>query len=78
MQEKVNFGLVLCCRYISILPMIPITLYLSPEEVSEARHPHEAQHSYIFVPQRDGRAEDEKPAVPLGKSHGHVDITLYQ
>ncbi|KAM5157523.1 sterol regulatory element-binding protein cleavage-activating protein [Mantella aurantiaca] len=72
------YNLTLAKKYISILPMIPITLYLSPEEAAEARHPHEAQHSHIFLPQRDGRAEDEKPAVPPGKAHRHVDITLYQ
>lgn len=72
------YNFTLAKKYISILPMIPITLYLSPEEVSEARHPHEAQHSHIFLPHRDGRSEDEKPTAPPSKSHGPVDITLYQ
>ncbi|XP_075684009.1 sterol regulatory element-binding protein cleavage-activating protein [Rhinoderma darwinii] len=72
------YNLTLAKRYISILPMIPITLYLSPEEVSEARHPLEAQHSQIFRPQRDGRPEEDKPAPPPSKSQGSVDVTLYK
>ncbi|KAM9307999.1 sterol regulatory element-binding protein cleavage-activating protein [Gastrophryne carolinensis] len=72
------YNITLAKKYISILPMIPITLYLSPEEVSDARHPHEAKHSHIFIPQRDGRPEDEKPAAPSTKNQGSVDVTLYK
>ncbi|XP_068091292.1 sterol regulatory element-binding protein cleavage-activating protein [Hyperolius riggenbachi] len=72
------YNVTLAKKYISILPMIPITLYLSPEEVSEARHPHEAQHSHLFLPQRDGRPEEEKPAPPQPKTQGSVDVTLYK
>ncbi|XP_063781345.1 sterol regulatory element-binding protein cleavage-activating protein [Pseudophryne corroboree] len=72
------YNITLAKKYISILPMIPITLYLTPEEVSEARHPHEAQNSHIFQPQRDGRPEDDKAVPPPGKAQGHVDVTLYK
>ncbi|XP_075070293.1 sterol regulatory element-binding protein cleavage-activating protein [Mixophyes fleayi] len=72
------YNITLAKKYISILPMIPITLYLTPEEVSETRHPHEAQNAHIFQPQRDGRPEDDKAAPPPSKSQGSVDVTLYK
>lgn len=72
------YNVTLAKRYISILPMIPITLYLTPEEVSEARHPHEVQHAQIFQPQRDGRPEEIKAAPSAPKTQGSVDVTLYK
>ncbi|KAM4028430.1 sterol regulatory element-binding protein cleavage-activating protein isoform 2-T2 [Anomaloglossus baeobatrachus] len=70
------YNLTLAKRYISILPMIPITLYLTPEEVSEARHPQEVQHSQIF--QRDERPEEIKVAPSVPKTPGSMDVTLYK
>ncbi|KAG9471892.1 hypothetical protein GDO78_022327 [Eleutherodactylus coqui] len=72
------YNITLAKRYISILPMIPITLYLTPEDVFEARHPHEVQHSQIFQPQQDGRPEEIKAAPSTPKTQGTVDITLYK
>ncbi|XP_073533186.1 sterol regulatory element-binding protein cleavage-activating protein [Phyllobates terribilis] len=72
------YNLTLAKRYISILPMIPITLYLTPEEVFEARHPQEVQHSQIFQQQRDERSEEIKVAPSVPKTQGSVDVTLYK
>ncbi|KAG8534850.1 hypothetical protein GDO81_030136, partial [Engystomops pustulosus] len=71
------YNITLAKRYISILPMIPITLYLTPEEVSEARHPHEVQHE-VFQPQQEGRPAEIKLAPSDPKSQGSVDVTLYK
>ncbi|MEE6512545.1 hypothetical protein FKM82_019603 [Ascaphus truei] len=78
------YNITLAKKYVSVLPMIPITLYLKPQEVLEARHPQEAQHSHPFFPQREGklgegwaRGED-KAADPPAKAQGPVDVTLYK
>lgn len=59
----------LCCRYISILPVIPVTLHLSPQEALETRHPQDTRHS--------PRPELNLPPGP----HGTIlqtDLTLYK
>ncbi|XP_053569674.1 sterol regulatory element-binding protein cleavage-activating protein isoform X2 [Bombina bombina] len=78
------YNITLAKKYISILPMIPITIYLTPQEVSEERHPSENQHSYPFLPQRDGRLEEGwgggegKAAESPPKARGPEDVTLYK
>nr|XP_033787818.1 sterol regulatory element-binding protein cleavage-activating protein isoform X2 [Geotrypetes seraphini] len=74
------YNITLAKKYISILPVIPVTLYLSPQEVLEARHPQESDRYYPFFPARDELSEDGggKPSEPLSKPQGHVDVTLYQ
>ncbi|KAM8967355.1 sterol regulatory element-binding protein cleavage-activating protein [Pelodytes ibericus] len=78
------YNITLAKKYISILPMIPITLYLTPQEASDARHPHEVQNSHLFLPPRDGRQEEgwarteDKAAHPQAKPPGPVDVTLYK
>lgn len=32
-------------RYISILPVIPVTLHLSPQEAIDTRHPQDTHHA---------------------------------
>ncbi|XP_063308931.1 sterol regulatory element-binding protein cleavage-activating protein [Pelobates fuscus] len=71
------YNITLAKKYISILPIIPITLYLTPQEASDARHPNDAQHSELFLHPREGRTED-KAAGPSSKPPGPVDITLYK
>ncbi|NXI09602.1 SCAP protein, partial [Irena cyanogastra] len=56
--------------YISILPAIPVTLYLPPQEALEARHPQEAQRYQPFL---DTGPRPEHAAQP----RGHQDVTLY-
>ncbi|NXH06626.1 SCAP protein, partial [Loxia leucoptera] len=56
-------------KYISILPAIPVTLYLNPQEALEMRHPQETWRSQPF---RDTAPRPERPA-----PRGHQDVTLY-
>ncbi|NWH41813.1 SCAP protein, partial [Chloropsis hardwickii] len=58
-------------KYISILPAIPVTLYLNPQEALELRHPQEASR-YQPLPAGTG-AQPEHAAPP----RGHQDVTLY-
>lgn len=65
-------------RYISILPAIPVTLYLNPQEALEMRHPQEASRYQPFLAgsagPRDTGPQQEHPAQP----RGHQDVTLYK
>ncbi|KAG9345081.1 hypothetical protein JZ751_009622 [Albula glossodonta] len=38
------YNITLAKRYISILPVIPVTLHLSPQEALETRHPQDTRH----------------------------------
>ncbi|NXN03241.1 SCAP protein, partial [Sylvia borin] len=61
-------------KYISILPAIPVTLYLKPQEALEMRHPQEASRYQPFLAARlDTGAQPEHTAQP----RGHQDVTLY-
>uniref|UniRef100_A0A8C5N124 Sterol regulatory element-binding protein cleavage-activating protein n=1 Tax=Leptobrachium leishanense TaxID=445787 RepID=A0A8C5N124_9ANUR len=71
------YNITLAKKYISILPIIPITMYLTPQEVLDARHPHDAKHSQLFLPPQDGRHEG-KAADPSSKPAASVDVTLYK
>lgn len=65
-------------RYISILPVIPVTLYLNPQEAIEARHPQEANR-YFPSSLSTGKWEQADQMVEgTAKGHGHQDITLYK
>ncbi|NXB79377.1 SCAP protein, partial [Donacobius atricapilla] len=57
-------------QYISILPAIPVTLYLKPQEALEMRHPQEASRYHPFPGRLDTAAQQEQP-------RGHQDVTLY-
>lgn len=78
------YNITLAKKYISILPMVPITLYLNPQEALEARHPQETERYHPFVSPRNGKPESgmpvgkEKQAEPPFRYQGHVDITLYK
>ncbi|NWI47030.1 SCAP protein, partial [Picathartes gymnocephalus] len=61
-------------KYISILPAIPVTLYLNPQEALEMRHPQEASRYHPFLAGRlDTGSQPEHTAQP----RGHQDVTLY-
>ncbi|XP_041264246.1 sterol regulatory element-binding protein cleavage-activating protein isoform X2 [Onychostruthus taczanowskii] len=62
------YNITLAKRYISILPAIPVTLYLKPREALEMRHPQEARRSQPFL----GTAPQPEPP------RGHQDVTLYK
>ncbi|NXQ53510.1 SCAP protein, partial [Anthoscopus minutus] len=58
-------------KYISILPAIPVTLYLNPQEALEMRHPQEASR---YQPLPAARPE---PGSAPEQPRGHQDVTLY-
>ncbi|NXX77250.1 SCAP protein, partial [Urocolius indicus] len=64
-------------RYISILPAIPVTLYLNPQEALELRHPQETNR-YQPLGAGSGRLDAAaQPQQPSAKLQGHQDVTLY-
>ncbi|NXW11000.1 SCAP protein, partial [Fregetta grallaria] len=65
-------------RYISILPAIPVTLYLNPQEALEVRHPQEANRYHPFLASSSGKLDAEaQPDQASSKLQGHQDVTLY-
>ncbi|NWS36213.1 SCAP protein, partial [Polioptila caerulea] len=61
-------------KYISILPAIPVTLYLKPQEALEMRHPQEASRYQPFLAGSAGQPDTApRPEQP----RGHQDVTLY-
>ncbi|XP_029444056.1 sterol regulatory element-binding protein cleavage-activating protein [Rhinatrema bivittatum] len=74
------YNITLAKKYISILPVIPVTLYLNPQEALEARHPQEAERYHPFFPSRDEWSEEGggKPSERVSKPQEHVDVTLYK
>ncbi|XP_060103882.1 sterol regulatory element-binding protein cleavage-activating protein [Heteronotia binoei] len=73
------YNITLAKRYISILPVIPATLYLNPQEALEARHPQEANRYHPFFSMSSGKPElPDQLAEGVLKGQGHRDITLYK
>ncbi|XP_033855822.1 sterol regulatory element-binding protein cleavage-activating protein-like [Acipenser ruthenus] len=70
------YNITLAKRYISILPVIPVSFYLSAQEAVEARHPQDAQRFHSPFPGFDMRA-DQAPE-PNGKTLSQPDFTLYK
>ncbi|NXY19178.1 SCAP protein, partial [Atrichornis clamosus] len=64
-------------RYISILPAIPVTLYLNPQEALEMRHPQEASRYQPFPAGSAGKLDTGSPPAHTAQPHGHQDVTLY-
>ncbi|XP_061633905.1 sterol regulatory element-binding protein cleavage-activating protein isoform X6 [Phyllopteryx taeniolatus] len=44
------YNITLAKRYISILPVIPVAIHLSPQEAIEGRHPHDTQQPLLPIP----------------------------
>ncbi|GAA6069830.1 sterol regulatory element-binding protein cleavage-activating protein, partial [Tachysurus ichikawai] len=57
------YNITLAKRYISILPVIPVTLHLSPQAAVEMRHPQDTQHA---------------PRVSARTTQLQTDLTLYK
>uniref|UniRef100_A0AAR2JTF7 Sterol regulatory element-binding protein cleavage-activating protein n=1 Tax=Pygocentrus nattereri TaxID=42514 RepID=A0AAR2JTF7_PYGNA len=57
------YNITLAKRYISILPVIPVTLHLNPQEAIEMRHPQDTQHA----PRSSAKTTDLQ-----------TDLTLYK
>ncbi|XP_068790087.1 sterol regulatory element-binding protein cleavage-activating protein isoform X1 [Struthio camelus] len=73
------YNITLAKRYISILPAIPVTLYLNPQEALEVRHPQEANRYHPFLPASSGKLDAEaQPDQASPKLQGHRDVTLYK
>uniref|UniRef100_A0A7N6AEB9 Sterol regulatory element-binding protein cleavage-activating protein n=1 Tax=Anabas testudineus TaxID=64144 RepID=A0A7N6AEB9_ANATE len=58
------YNITLAKRYISILPVIPVTVHLSPQEAIETRHPQDTRHS--------------PPPIPKVSADLQTDLTLYK
>ncbi|XP_072316020.1 sterol regulatory element-binding protein cleavage-activating protein isoform X1 [Eucyclogobius newberryi] len=60
------YNITLAKRYISILPVIPLTLHLSPQEAMDTRHPQDTRHP------------PPPPIPPKVPADLQTDITLYK
>uniref|UniRef100_A0A3Q1GGJ9 Sterol regulatory element-binding protein cleavage-activating protein n=1 Tax=Acanthochromis polyacanthus TaxID=80966 RepID=A0A3Q1GGJ9_9TELE len=58
------YNITLAKRYISILPIIPVTVHLSPQEAIETRHPQDTRHP--------------PPPIPKVSADLQTDLTLYK
>ncbi|XP_068591455.1 sterol regulatory element-binding protein cleavage-activating protein [Cebidichthys violaceus] len=58
------YNITLAKRYISILPVIPVTVHLSPQEAIEMRHPQDTRHP--------------PPSIPKVSADLQTDLTLYK
>ncbi|NXB06031.1 SCAP protein, partial [Cnemophilus loriae] len=63
--------------YISILPAIPVTLYLNPQEALEMRHPQEASRYHPFLAGSAGKLDTGSQPDHTAQPRGHQDVTLY-
>ncbi|KAM9805457.1 sterol regulatory element-binding protein cleavage-activating protein isoform 4-T4 [Syngnathus typhle] len=58
------YNITLAKRYISILPVIPVAIHLSPQEAIEGRHPQDTRHPM--------------PPIPKVAADLQTDLTLYK
>ncbi|XP_008634543.1 PREDICTED: sterol regulatory element-binding protein cleavage-activating protein [Corvus brachyrhynchos] len=72
------YNITLAKRYISILPAIPVTLYLKPQEALEMRHPQEASRYHPFLAGSAGKLDTGPEPDRTAQPHGHQDVTLYK
>uniref|UniRef100_A0A8B9E100 Sterol regulatory element-binding protein cleavage-activating protein n=1 Tax=Anser cygnoides TaxID=8845 RepID=A0A8B9E100_ANSCY len=73
------YNITLAKRYISILPAIPVTLYLNPQEALEVRHPQEANRYHPFLASSSEKlGAAAQPDQASSKLQGHRDVTLYK
>lgn len=64
-------------RYISLLPVIPVTLHLNPREALEGRHPQDGRSAWPPPQPGPGGLWEASPKGP-GVVQAHGDITLYK
>ncbi|XP_053913204.1 sterol regulatory element-binding protein cleavage-activating protein [Cuculus canorus] len=73
------YNITLAKRYISILPAIPVTFYLNPQEALEVRHPQEVNRYHPFLASSAARLDAEvQPDQTSSKLQSHRDVTLYK
>lgn len=64
-------------RYISLLPVIPVTLRLNPREALEGRHPQDGRSAWRPRQPGPGGLWEAGPRAP-GVAPAHGDVTLYK
>uniref|UniRef100_A0A9L0SNM8 Sterol regulatory element-binding protein cleavage-activating protein n=1 Tax=Equus caballus TaxID=9796 RepID=A0A9L0SNM8_HORSE len=70
------YNITLAKRYISLLPVIPVTLHLNPREALEGRHPQDGRSAWPPPQPGPGGLWEASPKGP-GVVQAHGDITLY-
>uniref|UniRef100_A0A3Q2NYR5 Sterol regulatory element-binding protein cleavage-activating protein n=1 Tax=Fundulus heteroclitus TaxID=8078 RepID=A0A3Q2NYR5_FUNHE len=58
------YNITLAKKYISLLPVIPVTFHLSPQEAIDTRHPQDTRHP--------------PPPIPKASADIQTDLTLYK
>ncbi|XP_070247239.1 sterol regulatory element-binding protein cleavage-activating protein [Myotis yumanensis] len=71
------YNITLAKRYISLLPVIPVTLRLNPKEALEGRHPQDGRSAWPPLQPRPGGLWEAGPQGP-GVAQTHGDVTLYK
>uniref|UniRef100_A0A8C4LJN9 Sterol regulatory element-binding protein cleavage-activating protein n=1 Tax=Equus asinus asinus TaxID=83772 RepID=A0A8C4LJN9_EQUAS len=71
------YNITLAKRYISLLPVIPVTLHLNPREALEGRHPQDGRSAWPPPQPGPGGLWEASPKGP-GVVQAHGDITLYK
>ncbi|KAM5190007.1 sterol regulatory element-binding protein cleavage-activating protein isoform 2-T2 [Callospermophilus lateralis] len=71
------YNITLAKRYISLLPVIPVTLHLNPREALEGRHPQDGRSAWAPPGPVPMGLWESKPRVP-GGVQAHRDVTLYK
>ncbi|XP_045847401.1 sterol regulatory element-binding protein cleavage-activating protein isoform X1 [Meles meles] len=71
------YNITLAKRYISLLPVIPVTLRLNPREALEGRHPQDGRSAWPPQRQGPGGLWEAGPRAP-GVMPAHGDVTLYK
>ncbi|XP_033720723.1 sterol regulatory element-binding protein cleavage-activating protein isoform X1 [Tursiops truncatus] len=71
------YNITLAKRYISLLPVIPVTLRLNPREALEGRHPQDGRSAWPPPRPGQGGLWEAGPKGP-GTAQAHRDITLYK
>lgn len=71
------YNITLAKRYISLLPIIPVTLRLNPKEALEGRHPQDGRSAWPPLQPRPSGLWEAGPQGP-GVAQTHGDVTLYK
>ncbi|XP_064352671.1 sterol regulatory element-binding protein cleavage-activating protein isoform X2 [Camelus dromedarius] len=71
------YNITLAKRYISLLPVIPVTLRLNPREALEGRHPQDGLSAWPPPKPGHGGLWEAGPKGP-GAAQVHRDVTLYK
>lgn len=71
------YNITLAKRYISLLPVIPVTLRLNPKEALEGRHPQDGRSAWPPPQPRPSGLWEASPKGP-GVAQAHRDVTLYK